>query len=69
MSKMKKIIDLRKEQNLSQRDLADAINITQASISRWEQNQHSINGSNLLKLSKYFNVSIDELLGNELKDD
>jgi transcriptional regulator with XRE-family HTH domain len=66
---MKKIIDLRKEQNLSQRDLADAINITQASISRWEQNQHSINGSNLLKLSKYFNVSIDELLGNELKED
>ncbi len=66
---MKKIIDLRKEQNLSQRDLADAINITQASISRWEQNQHSINGSNLLKLSKYFNVPIDELLGNELKDD
>ena len=69
MSKMKKIIDLRKEHNLSQRDLAGAINITQASISRWEQSQHSINGSNLLKLSKYFNVSIDELLGNELKDD
>lgn len=66
---MKKIADLRKEHNLSQRDLADAINMTQASISRWEKNHTSITGSNLLKLSKYFNVSVDELLGNELEVD
>lgn len=66
---MKKIADLRKEHNLSQRDLAEAINVTQASVSRWEKNHNKITGANLLKLSKCFNVSVDELLGNELNND
>lgn len=66
---MKKIVELRKEHNLSQRALADEINVTQATVSRWEKDQHTITGINLLKLSQYFEVSIDELLGNELNKD
>lgn len=63
---MKKISDLRKNnENMSQRELADAINVTQASISRWEKNQLSISGANLIKLATYFKVSADELLGIE----
>ena len=63
---MKKIKDLRDEHGeLSQRDLAAALNVTQASISRWEQNQLSIRGENLIKLAKYFKVSVDSLLGIE----
>lgn len=50
---------------MSQRELAEAINVTQASVSRWEQNQLSISGANLLKLATFFNVSADELLGIE----
>lgn len=64
---MKKIADLRKEANLTQRQLAEAINVTQASVSRWEKNQRSIIGSNLIKISTYFNISVDELLGNDGK--
>lgn len=60
---MKKIKDLRSEYKISQRELAEAIKVTQASISRWEKNQKSISGANLIKLSQYFNVSVDELLG------
>jgi len=63
---MKKIKDLRSEYKISQRELAEAINVTQASISRWEENQKSISGSNLIKLSQYFNISIDDLLGNNI---
>ena len=48
---------------MSQRELADAINVTQASISRWEKNQLNIRGLNLIKLATFFRVSIDELLG------
>ena len=63
---MKKIKELREEHGeLSQRQLAAALNVTQASISRWEQNQLSIRGENLIKLAKYFKVSIDSLLGIE----
>lgn len=50
---------------MSQRELADAISVTQASISRWEKNQLSISGANLIKLATYFKVSADELLGIE----
>jgi len=63
---MKKISELRSQnENMSQRELAEAINVTQASISRWENNQLSISGANLIKLANYFNVTSDELLGIE----
>ena len=61
---MKKISELRaNKESMSQRELADAINVTQASISRWEKNQLNIRGLNLIKLATFFRVSIDELLG------
>lgn len=61
---LKKISEVRLENgNMSQRELADAINVTQASISRWEKNQLNIRGLNLIKLATFFRVSIDELLG------
>lgn len=63
---MKKISELRKRSGyLSQRELAEALKVTQATISRWEQNQTTITGSNLIKLAKFFNVSIDDILGLE----
>lgn len=63
---MKKISELRAQnENMSQRELAEAINVTQASISRWETNQLSISGANLIKLATYFKVTSDELLGIE----
>ena len=63
---MKKIADLRAAQDdMTQRELADALNVTQASISRWEQNQLTIGGENLIKLATFFDVTIDELLGIE----
>lgn len=61
---MKKIIDLRNESGeLTQKELAKALEVTQASISRWEQNQLSISGRNLIKVARFFNVSVDSLLG------
>lgn len=63
---MKKISELRAQnENMSQRELAEAISVTQASISRWETNQLSISGANLIKLATYFKVTADELLGIE----
>ena len=61
------IKELRLENNISQRTLADEIEVTQASISRWETDQQSISGRNLKKLAEYFNVSVDKLLGVELE--
>ena len=36
MSLAKKMIELRKQQNLSQQDLADRLGVSRQAISRWE---------------------------------
>lgn len=61
---MKKISELRKENGgLTQGELAKELGVTQATISRWEKDQFSISGENIMKLALYFNASADDLLG------
>lgn len=63
-----KIYKLRKECRLSQEDLAEKINVTRQTISNWELGETSPNPDQLKKLSQELNVSIDELLDNDLKN-
>lgn len=63
---MKKITDLRAQAGgITQEELANALEVTQASVSRWEKDQLRINGENLIKLALYFDVSVDAILGIE----
>lgn len=61
------IVELRKEQNLSQKKLADAIGISQAAIAKIEINRNEATAETIRKLSTFFGVSADYLLG--LEDD
>ena len=47
--------------------LADKIFVTRQTISNWELNETSPNTEQLKLLSKSFNISIDDLLDNEIK--
>ena len=62
-----KIIKLRKREKLSQESLADKLNVTRQTISNWELNITKPDINQIKKISKIFNISIDELLENELK--
>lgn len=55
--------ELRKQNNLSQEDLANQLRISRQAVSKWETNQSLPDSKNLIELSKIFNVSVDELLG------
>lgn len=68
---MKKISELRKKQGgLTQGELAKELKVTQATINRWEKDQLSISGEDIIKLALYFNTSADDLLGmNEDSND
>lgn len=67
---MKKIAELRKEQGgLTQGELAKELKVTQATISRWEKDQMSISGENIMKLALFFNTSADDLLGLDKEDE
>ena len=62
-----KILKLRKEKGYSQEDLAEKLNVTRQTISNWELGSTQPNPEQLKGLSKILNVSIDELLDNDIK--
>lgn len=66
MSLGNKILELRKKKGLSQEQLSERINVTRQTISNWELEETSPNPEQLKLLSKEFNISIDELLDNDL---
>ena len=58
-----KIRALREDRDLTQQQMADFLNITQATYSRYESGDLDIPSVVLIKLSQFYNVSIDYLLG------
>lgn len=60
-----KIIQLRTQKNWSQSDLADALDISRQSVSKWETDASIPELDKLLKLSELFGVTLDELVRGE----
>lgn len=63
-----KILELRKSQRLSQEQLAEKLNVTRQTISNWELNETSPDLNQAKELSKIFNISLDELTGNDISN-
>ncbi|MBO4245349.1 MAG: helix-turn-helix transcriptional regulator [Bacilli bacterium] len=63
-----KIYKLRKAKKLSQEELGEKLDVTRQTISNWELGETNPNPEQLKKLSQELNISIDELLDNDLKD-
>lgn len=57
------IYRLRGEKNMSQGDLADALEVSRQSVSKWENNSATPELDKLIKMSQLFDVSLDELVG------
>lgn len=57
-----RINKLRTQKNFSQGDLADALEVSRQSISKWETNASVPELDKLVKLSEIFGVSLDELI-------
>lgn len=55
---------LREEKKVSQSILAKELNVTRQAYSRYEHGDRELGYESLTKLSKFFDVSIDYLLGN-----
>ena len=54
---------LRKEKDLKQEELANALNVSKGIISLWENGLREPTISNLVTIASYFHVSIDYLVG------
>ncbi len=62
----KKILELRKKENLSQEQLAEKMNVTRQTISKWELNETTPDIKQAKELSKLFKISLDELTENDM---
>lgn len=58
-----KLRDLRKQSNLSQIELAKALNITNQTLSHYELNKRIPDLNMISKMADYFDISVDYLLG------
>ena len=61
---IKRLKELRKEKHISQQELADAIIVTQQSVNRYENHDVEPGIETLIKMAKFFNTSVDYLIGN-----
>lgn len=63
MEHFERLKDLRLERKLSQADLAEVLGTTRQQIGKWELGIQKMGVDKYIKLAKYYNVSLDYLLG------
>ena len=60
-----KLQGLRKEKGLTQEELAELLYVSRTAVSKWESGRGYPNIESLKEISKFFDVSIDDLLSGE----
>lgn len=60
-----KLQELRKQKGLTQEELAESLYVSRTAISKWESGRGYPNIDSLKAISKFFSVTIDELLSGE----
>ena len=58
---------LREKFKLSRVDLSKKLNVNQSTISRWENKEMGANVENAYDVSNFFNISIADLVGKDLR--
>ena len=68
-----RLYELRRNKNISQEELAELLDVSRQSISKWENDKAYPEMTRLLFMSEYFNVSLDYLMrgveGDEINED
>jgi len=66
MSFSENLKQIRKENHLSQEELAELLDVSRQAVSKWEQGQGYPEVEKLLLLSSKLNISLDALMSNEI---
>ena len=61
--------DLRKERNITQEQLAEEMNVSRRTVSRWETGSNMPDLDILIDISEYYDVDLREILNGERKDE
>ena len=68
MSFNEKLQKLRKENKLSQEQLADMLDVTRQSVSKWESGMTYPEMDKLISMCKIFKCSLDDLTNDDIKE-
>ena len=60
--------ELRKAKNITQEELANHLNVSRKSVSRWETGTNMPDLDILIELSKFYDVNIDEILNGQKRE-
>lgn len=63
-----RLYELRKKKGLSQEQVADILDVTRQTISKWETGQTYPDYEKLVPISKLYEISLDELANNTAED-
>ena len=65
----KRIRDLREDKDLSQKEIANILNMSQTGYSKYEVGTNDVPTKILIQLANFYNTSVDYILGltNEFK--
>lgn len=59
---MNRIKELREKAKLTQAELADSLGVKRVTVAQWERGENKPRIDTLIKMSKLFQVTIDDLL-------
>ncbi|PED91584.1 transcriptional regulator [Bacillus cereus] len=59
------IRDLRKQEGITQKELAQSLQLSESTIGMYERNERQPDYNTLIRIADYFNVSTDFLLGRD----
>ena len=63
-----KLYELRKQKGFSQEELANRLNVSRQTISKWEVGESTPDMENLVAISELFEISLDELVLNKVPE-
>ena len=63
-----RLLQYRKQHNLSQEELAEKIGVSRQAVSKWERSEASPDTDNLISLAEVYCVSLDELLKGKTEE-
>ena len=63
MNHYQRLKDLREDHDLTQSDVAEILQTTREQVSKYETGKRMMGADKYIKLAKYYNVSLDYLMG------
>lgn len=60
---------LRKQKGISQDEFAEKLGVSRQAVSKWERNEAYPDTENLIAISRFYNISIDDLINKSLSSE